>query len=352
MRLEDVDTPAVIIDLATVERNIARVQAHLAGLGLKVRPHIKTHRLVRMAHAQVDAGAVGICCQKLGEAEVMADAGITNILIPYNIIGAAKLERLAALAQKVSLSVSADSAAVVEGLSAACAHQVRPLPVLVECDTGAGRCGVQTPAAAADLALMIDAAPGLQFDGLMTYPPIGRAAEVGRWLADAKAGIERADLACPRISTGGTPNLGEIGQIGTATEHRPGTYIYNDRSLLAAGACEEADCALTVRATIVSRPTPDRAILDAGSKALTSDLLGLDGYGLIVSHPDARIVALSEEHGHVDLGQSGWQPEIGEQVVIIPNHACVVSNLFDRIYLRHPDGTIEPAPVDARGRST
>lgn len=340
----------MVIDLATAERNIARVQDHLGTLGLAVRPHIKTHRLARFAHAQIGAGAVGICCQKLGEAEVMVGAGIRDILIPYNIVGAAKLARLVALARRAEMSVSADSMAVVRGLSDAFAGE-RPLPVLVECDTGANRCGVQSPTAAAELAQMIDAAPGLIFAGLMTYPPMGRAAEVNIWLSQARTLIGATGLDCACISTGGTPNLNEVAQIACATEHRPGTYIYNDRSLMAAGACQIGDCALSVVATVISRPTVTRAILDAGSKALTSDLLGLDGYGLIVGHPRARIAALSEEHGHVDLTGSDWQPEVGDRVSVIPNHACVVSNLFDTVHLRRSVTEIEAVSVDARGRS-
>ena len=345
------DTPAVVIDVAAAKANIARVQGHLSALGLDVRPHIKTHRLARLAKAQIEAGAVGICCQKLGEAEVMADAGIGDILIPYNIVGARKLDRLVALARRVAMSVSADSDAVVQGLSGAFVDEP-PLPVLVECDTGAGRCGVQSPKAAARLAQVIAGSAGLSFAGLMTYPPMGRTAEVEDWLSDARHRIEAAGLKCSRISTGGTPNLHEIAEIKSATEHRPGTYIYNDRSLLAAGLCAPGDCALTVLSTVVSCPVEKRAILDAGSKALTSDLLGLDGYGLIVGHPEARITALSEEHGHVDLGGSDWHPKVGDQIAIIPNHACVVSNLFDRVFFRQSGTTYEPVAVDARGRST
>lgn len=345
------ETPCVVIDLPVVERNIIRVQQQLSAQGLAVRPHIKTHRLTRFAKAQIDAGAVGICCQKLGEAEVMARAGLRDILIPYNIVGDRKLQRLVALARQATMSVSADNRTVVDGLSAAFAGERKALPVLVECDTGAARCGVQSPDAALDLARSIADAPGLEFAGLMTYPPMGAPEAVEHWLASAKARIEDSGLSCPQVSTGGTPNLGETGHFASATEHRPGTYIYNDRSLLARGACAIEDCALTVHATVVSCPTAGRAILDAGSKALTSDLLGLDGHGLIVGQPEARIAALSEEHGHVDLGASGWRPAVGERVSIIPNHACVVSNLFDQVYLRHANGDLEAVRVDARGRS-
>ncbi len=345
------ETPAVLIDIATVERNIKRTQALFDGLGVKFRPHIKTHRIPRFAKMQIDAGACGITCQKIGEAEVMAAAGLEDILITYNIIGEEKLARLAALATKCKLSVTADNDFVVAGLSKSFANSKKPLAVLVECDTGQGRCGVQNPEAALALAKTIASSNGLQFAGLMTYPPMADMKAVDAWLREAKVLIEQNGLVCDRVSNGGTPNLGRVDQVKSATEHRAGTYIYNDRSLVQSGACHVNDCALTVMATVVSRPTEKRAIIDAGSKALTSDLIGLTDYGLITRAPDARIVGLSEEHGHVDLSATNWQPDVGEVISIIPNHACVVSNLVDAVHVVGEDGTIEKLPVAARGCS-
>ncbi len=281
----------------------------------------------------------------------MVDAGIDDILITYNIIGNEKLARLATLADRCTLSVTADNATVVAGLSRAFEGADEALEVLVECDTGQGRCGVQSPQAAAELAVTIDRSPGLRFGGLMTYPPMADMKAVDRWLRDAKAAVEIEGLACARISNGGTPNLASVAQVEIATEHRAGTYIYNDRSLVKAGACQLEDCALTVVSTVVSRPTADRAIIDAGSKALTSDLIGLEGYGLIIGAPGAVIAALSEEHGHVDLTGTDWRPEVGEIVEIIPNHACVVSNLVDEVHVVHETGQIELMKVAARGCS-
>ncbi|WP_138470872.1 D-TA family PLP-dependent enzyme [Poseidonocella sp. HB161398] len=344
------DTPALVVDLAVVERNIAAFQALADAAGLAARPHVKTHKIPALAQMQVAAGAVGITCQKIGEAEVMAEAGLADILLTYNILGAEKLARLRALAGRCRLSVTCDNAPVAQGLSAAFADAPAPLEVLVECDTGAGRCGVQSPAAALALAQEIDALPGLAFGGLMTYPPMAEAGAVDAWLAEARDLCLAAGLACPRISTGGTPNLGDLSAFATATEHRAGTYVYNDRSLIARGACRAEDCAAVVMATVVSRPSPARAILDAGSKALSSDLLGLEGFGLIREAPGARIASLSEEHAIVDLSGTDWQPQIGAVVSIIPNHVCVVSNLFPAVTLVHPDGRREEVPVAARGR--
>lgn len=347
----NIDTPAVVIDVALAERNIRRFQDYADSHGLKLRPHIKTHKLPIFAKAQIAAGAVGITCQKVGEAEVMADAGVTDILITYNILGAAKVLRLAALARRCKLAVVADNADVVEGLGAVFAHEPAPLEVLVECDTGAGRCGVQNAAEVVALAQRIAAAPGLSFGGLMTYPPMRDEAKVDAWLREAQAALAAAGLPCIRISSGGTPNMWRAHEITCATEHRAGTYIYNDRSLINAGVAQPEDCALTVLATVVSRPTPSRAIIDAGTKTLTSDLLGLSGYGQIVEAPDARITGLSEEHGTLDLSASDWQPQVGDRLRIIPNHACVVSNMVDSVWLL-TDGGVTQERVAARGKIT
>lgn len=343
-------TPAVIIDLDRVAANIAEAQAHADAHGVHLRPHIKTHKLPRFARDQIAAGAVGITCQKLGEAEVMADAGLNDIFLPYNILGADKLARLKALNERVRLSVTADNAPTVAGYAATFSKDA-PLTVLVECDTGMGRCGVQTPADALELAQQIAAAPGLTFGGLMTYPDTHRHAVAEMWLEDAAQRLADAGLPAQTVSSGGTPGMWHA-PSSVVTEYRPGTYIYFDRSQVEAGAATYADCALVVRATVISRPTPDRAIIDAGSKALTSDLLGLEGYGYVVEYPAAVIRALSEEHGIVDLGGCDARPEIGDVIEIIPNHACPVSNLYDFVYLAKDGHIIETVPVAARGKLT
>ena len=350
MLFPDVDTPAVLIDLDRVEANLQRAQAYADEHGLPLRPHIKTHKLVRFAQRQVELGAVGITCQKIGEAEVMADGGVTDILLPYNILGPQKLARLKALAARTRLTVTADSATTVAGLAETFADAGAPLSVLVECDTGMGRCGVQTPEAAVDLARTIEAAPGLSFRGLMTYPAAGQVAENAAWLARAKAALIAANLAPEVISNGGTPDLWHAHEVAEATEHRPGTYIYLDRFQAEKGVGTLEDCALTVLATVVSRPTETRAIIDAGSKALTSDTLGLEGFGVVLGYPGAVIRSLSEEHGIIDLTECPEKPAIGERLRIIPNHACPVSNLFDQVTLVSGDAVRDTVRVDARGR--
>ncbi|ODT73143.1 MAG: alanine racemase [Pelagibacterium sp. SCN 63-23] len=350
-RFSELDTPCVLIDLDLVEANLRRAQDAADHAGINLRPHIKTHKLPLFAKRQIALGAVGITVQKLGEAEVMADAGITDMLLTFNIIGATKLARLAALHERVDISVVADSAACVAGLSTTFAAASRPLRVFVECDTGMGRCGVQLPAAALDLARQVTASPGLAFAGLMTYPAAGKYAEANAWLSAAKALFAAEGIDLPAITTGGTPDIWHLGEAaGIASEYRPGTYIYMDRSQVAAGAASYADCALTVLASVVSRPTESRAIIDAGSKTLTSDLLGLQGHGHVLEYPEARIVGLSEEHGTLDLSASAEKPEIGELIRIVPNHCCPVSNLFDRVHLVRDGMVVDVVAVAARGR--
>jgi D-serine deaminase-like pyridoxal phosphate-dependent protein len=349
MLIRDIDTPAVLIDLARVEANLARAQAYADARGLRLRPHVKTHKLPRFARRQVELGAIGITAQKLGEAEAMAEAGLDDIFLPYNILGPAKLDRLAALNARVRLAVTADSAVTVAGYAARFAPDA-PLRVLVECDTGAARCGVQDPAQAVDLARAIRAAPGLRFGGLMTYPPRGGTEATRRWLQAALAAFAEAGIAVETVSTGGTPDLWRAGEVAEATEYRPGTYIYSDRMQVAFGHGALQDCALSVLATVVSRPTPDRAVLDAGSKALAADPCPLPGHGHLPAYPEAVVTGLSEEHAVVDLSACPLRPVVGERVRVIPNHACVVTNLFDVVHLVAGDRVDEVARVTSRGR--
>ncbi|MDH6230745.1 D-serine deaminase-like pyridoxal phosphate-dependent protein [Mesorhizobium soli] len=348
-----IETPAVLVDLDLARRNVEKFQAYADRSGLAVRPHIKTHKLPQMAEMQLDAGAIGITCQKVSEAEAMIAASdrITDVLITYNIIGEAKLARLAGLNDKVRLSVVADNAVVVDGLSAFFAKLEKPLAVLVECNTGANRCGVSTPEEAAALAQRIAAAPRLVFGGLMTYPPVGAAAAVQDFMTKARDLIEANGIAVPVITSGGTPSMMDAAEAPIVTEYRPGTYIYNDRSLVERGACAWEDCALTVLATVVSVPAPNRAIVDAGSKALTSDLFGLTGYGHVLGRPHIAIDMLSEEHGRlVSQGEIGLT--VGQRIRIVPNHACVVVNMVDEVQIIRGEEFIESWPVVARGRIT
>jgi D-serine deaminase-like pyridoxal phosphate-dependent protein len=345
---DDVETPAAVVDLDRLERNLSRWQEHCDERGLANRPHVKTHRCVEIAQRQLALGAVGITCQKLSEAEAMADGGCDDILVPFNIVGVAKLRRLRTLLERVTLTVSVDDSALLLGLAGAARGSSRELGVLVDCDTGLGRTGVSTPDAAVDLAAAVASHDSLRFDGFLTYPaPEGAE----RFLAEAVTGAERRGLDVTVVSAGGTPSMWGSGALRpTVTEYRVGNYAFYDRMSIAAGAASLDDVALTVHATVVSRPASGRAILDAGSKALTSDLGPDPGHGLVLEAPSSTIVKLSEEHAHVALAEED-ELELGQRVRIVPNHACVVVNLYDELAVTR-DGTLEATwRVAARGRS-
>ena len=343
-------TPAVAIDLDRVERNIARVQAACEAAGVANRPHIKTHKSPVIARMQKDAGASGITCQKIGEAEVMAEAGLDDILISYNLLGEDKMGRLAKVMERATVTVAADNPTVVAGLPRAAELSGRTLNVVVECDTGRKRAGVETPAEAVALAKDISSRPGLSFAGFMLYPPEDAMEVTQRFLDEATAGVRQAGLEPRMVSTGGTPNVANLGRIKGTTEHRAGTYVFNDRMMLACGAASMDDLALHVVATIVSRAGPERGIVDAGSKTLTSDTGGLDGHGLILEHPEARIAKFAEEHGFLDLARCNDRPKVGDVVRIVPNHVCVVVNMVDRMIATRGDEIVGEIPVAARGR--
>ena len=346
----DTPTPAVLIDLDVVEANIRKFQSYCDQHGLKVRPHIKTHKMPRFAKMQLEAGAIGITCQKISETEAMiSEGGINDVMLTYNIVGDQKISELRKLHSKVHLSVVADSVLVVDGLSYGFNGCEKPLSVFVECDTGAERCGVQTPEEAALLAAHIDSAKGLRFAGLMTYPPVGEAAHVKKWLESAVSLIKEQGQEVEVISSGGSPDMWRAHEMPVATEYRIGTYIYNDRSLVERGTCGLDDCAMTILTTVVSTPTKRRAVIDAGSKVLTSDLLGLDGYGYIVGHPRLGIDQLSEEHGRI-IGTNPHGLEVGQRIRVIPNHACVVTNMLKHVTLVRANTVVEYAAVTARGK--
>jgi D-serine deaminase-like pyridoxal phosphate-dependent protein len=328
MRINELETPVPIVDINRLEANILRLQSYLDEHGIANRPHIKTHKIPEIARMQIDAGAIGITCQKVSEAEVMADAGFTDIFIPYNIIGESKLNRLMALAKRAQVSVTADSAYVIRGLASAAAKAGLTLTVLIECDTGLHRCGVQSPQEAAELARLIHSSSNLHFGGLMTYPT---SEATDAFIRETRALLEKENIKIERVSGGGSPSMWQSHLHPDVTEHRAGIYVYGDRLTLRAGSVTLDTCALRVHATVVSRPTSERGVLDAGSKSLSSDLHGLDGYGYICEYPDAKIYALSEEHGHVDFSACEHKPEIGERLSIIPNHCCTVTCMFDEV---------------------
>ena len=349
-RVEDVDTPAVVIDLARAEQNIAAFQAYCNEHGLDNRPHIKTHKLPLLAHAQVRAGAAGITVQTLGEAEVMSASGIDDLLISYNLLGDAKARRLARLARMAKVRVTVDNATALATVAQAAAWAEREIGVLVEFESGKKRQGVLAPEHVLPLARAAAGAPHLRFLGLMTYP---HAREMGGWIAAARELLDRDGLPLEVVSAGGTPGMWKAHELEGVTEYRAGTSVYHDRKSVWHGSGTLDDCALHIHATVVSMATPDRGVIDTGSKMLTSDLVPRDlgeGYGLILEYPEAVIRELSEEHGVVDWSACASRPSVGERVRIVPNHVCPVSNLVDEVVLHREDVVVAGVPVAARGK--
>ncbi|MBO1079688.1 alanine racemase [Roseomonas haemaphysalidis] len=350
MDIASLETPVPVVDLGIAEANIARMQAYADAHGIALRPHIKTHKLPALAHRQLEQGARGITCQKLGEAEVMADAGIDDIFISYPIIGEAKAERLAALAARVKMRVNVDSSAGIETLARAARHG-HEIGVVIEFDSGNKRSGVVTVDAAVALAKQAAATPGLRFDGLMTYPTSAASAA---FIAEALPKLRAEGLEPAVLSGGGSPKAVHTHEMAPVNELRVGTYVYNDRMMVAAGAAGWEDCALTVHVTVISRPEDDRAIIDAGSKTFAADIMpgGQQlGYGHILEYPDARIDRISEEHGMVDLTACAKKPAIGERLRVVPNHVCPVSNLHDRVATVKDGAFLGFVDVAARGRT-
>lgn len=351
MDTDQLDTPFLTIDLQKAARNIRRAQSYCDRHGYQFRPHIKTHKLPLLASMQIEAGAVGITCQKLGEAEVMAEAGIEDILVTYPIIGESKIQRLADLALRSTVTVAADSAQAVEAAARAGQIAGREVGFLVECDTGAGRLGVQTPRDCAALAQLVARTSGVQLRGLMTYPT---SAATAAFMTEAVSLLDCAGLRATVVSGGGTGTLYDTHVLAgnVLTEVRAGEYALGDRTHLTSGVMNAPDIAVAVISTVVGRPTDSRAILDAGSKTLSMDSApnGLTGFGLIVEYPDACIEVLSEEHAHVDLSLCDTRPSIGERVTVIPNHVCPCVNLHSEVATHHGGVGVEIIPVAARGR--
>ncbi|MBC7811742.1 MAG: alanine racemase [Burkholderiales bacterium] len=344
MDVHDLETPSVLIDLDRMEANIQRMQDYCNQYGLDFRPHIKTHKIPDIARMQIEAGAVGIACQKVSEAEVFAEAGIDNIQIPYNIMGKQKTARLTDLALYNRVVVSADSAYTISGLAEAAKAKEMALRVMVDLVTDLQRTGAEVEQVV-KLAQQIDANENLHFAGLLVYPsfPTMRPA-----IQEALHQLDRAGIGVDSVSGGGVGATKHAHEIPELTEVRVGTYVFNDWGTVSHGWASLDDCAMTVLLTVVSRPAPERAILDGGSKTLSSDVLD-DGYGRIVEYPDARIYRLNEEHAYVDVSNCDPAPQIGEQVHVVPVHTCVVTNLHNRLYGVRGEEVEVVWPVAARG---
>jgi 3-hydroxy-D-aspartate aldolase len=360
MHVSDVDTPALIIDLDALEANIARMQAAVSGTAARLRPHAKTHKSTTIAHMQVAAGAVGVCCQKVSEAEIMADGGIDDICISNEVIGKRKIDRLAALARRVTLSVCVDDPANVTDLADAAQRYRSDVGVLVEFNVGMNRCGVETPQEVVRLAEIIAGHRRLRFAGLQAYHGSAqhlrhyedRASAISQAVAkvnEAKTYLTRSGLNCEVIAGAGTGTFEFELASGLYNEIQAGSYVFMDADY---GLNENRDGrlfdrfenSLFVLATVMSRPVPDRAVVDAGLKSFSVD----SGLPRLVGHPSAEYVRASDEHGRIAIsGQS--HIKLGDKVRLIPGHCDPTVNLYDWFVCIRNQVVEAVWPVSARG---
>jgi D-serine deaminase-like pyridoxal phosphate-dependent protein len=341
--LTDLLTPAAIIDLDRMETNLDRLATYTKENGLALRPHTKTHKTPELAAEQLRRGAVGVTCATLREAETMS-AVADDILLAHPPVGPQKLARLIALPEHVRVTVGFDSPEALRGLAQAARQHNRTIGVLVEIDAGMHRVGIPDPQVAAQLARAVADEPALEWRGLMFYPGhirehVDEQASALRKLNETLQtffrALEQQGLQPQLVSGGSTPAAFHSHRIDGLNEIRPGTYIFNDRTTVAVGACAWADCAYTVLATVVSTAVPGQAVVDAGSKALSREEVRAPdaaGFGALVDRPDVVVKGLSEEHGILDLSRTDWHPRVGDRVRIVPNHVCVSVNLHDQLW--------------------
>jgi D-serine deaminase-like pyridoxal phosphate-dependent protein len=356
---DELPTPSVLVDIDVLERNIADMQRRAREAGVRLRPHAKTHKAPEIARRQIESGAAGLTLAKVSEAEVFATAGFEDLFLAYPIVGEDKARRLLALSDRIRIAVGADSEEGARGLGRIFRAAGRRLPVLLKVDCGFHRVGVEPESAVAEARRIADL-PGIAFCGVFTHAGQGygqptaeglarTAADEGRIVAATADAIRSAGLPCEEVSLGSTPTARRAIAAPGVTECRPGTYVYNDRSQLALGTCSLEGCALSILATVVSAPAAGRAVVDAGSKTLSTDPLrpAPDGYGLLLG-TGSVLARLSEEHGVIRVAP-GDRFRVGDRVRILPNHACVVANLHDRLVAVRGDRVEGEIRVAARG---
>jgi D-serine deaminase-like pyridoxal phosphate-dependent protein len=369
MQKHEIPTPALVVDYDKLSRNITEMAERAKRAGRNLRPHIKTHKTPIIAHLQIKAGAIGIACAKLGEAEVMAASGIEDIFIAYPLVGSDKVERLLNLARWVpQISTSVDTYPAMRALNQAAQARAQILDVIVEIEAGYKRTGVATGEPLLQFVQEIIASPGLRYKGLMYMAGgIGEHLERDKQLqaevagseiaAGAAAYLKKSGIDTEVIGGGSTPGARFMEYIDDAvTEYRPGCYVFGDQRYADLGAHTRQQMALTILATVVTVPevpNPDRIVTDAGSKSL-SHMSGIvtPGYGTVVQYPDLHLSSLSEEHGVVyGIPPAARLPKIGLKVDILPNYVSDVVNYFDQMWVVQEDEVIATWDIQARGKN-
>lgn len=359
--IDTLPTPSILVDAATVRRNINRLAAYAASKNLRIRPHTKTHKSQMIARLQMEAGCIGLTVAKPGEAKVMTEVS-DDVLMAYPSVDPARCAELADLAKNKTIRVGIDSTYAADQLSAAALAAGTTIGILVDLDVGHHRTGVQSPRQALDLAQYVNRAGGLHLDGVMYFPghvamPVAQQQpaldSITRIVGDVLAAWREKGLEAKIVSGGSTPTAYQSHQIGHLTEIRPGTYVYQDMNGVRGGFCSLEDCAARVIATVVSNAVPGQIVLDCGSKTLTSDRCGPapdSGHGYIVEYPNAKVAKLSEEHAQVDITQCDKAPKVGQRVTVIPNHICPCINLQDNFWWKEENEKPRQVRIDARGR--
>ena len=358
--LTELETPSLVVDLDVLSQNLDRMAAYCALHGLRLRPHVKTHKSTRVAAEQLRIGAAGLTCATPREMEVMSSLS-DDLLLMHPPVNRRKTIRLMTLPDSVRLTIGLDSLEAMDRLADAARNSERVVGVLVEVDTGMRRVGVQTPVELLALAARASDDEWLRGRGVAFYPGHVRApgGDIGPQLVDLSEQLQRflepleaGGFAPSVVSGGSTPAAWRIHEVPGVTEVRPGTYVYNDRTTVELGACEWEDCALTVLATFVSTAVPGQAVVDAGSKALGREPLpsGSGGWGALLDRPEVTVSRMSEEHGILDLSATDWKPKVGDVLRIVPNHVCYVVHLADRIHGARGSVVETGWDVEARGR--
>jgi len=362
MNIRELDSPALLIDLDVMERNLRRAAEYAATHGLRLRPHTKTHKIPELARRQLQLGAAGLTVAKVGEAEVMLAAEPPELLVAYPIIGRAKLARLAEVARRTRVTVALDSLQVARQLSDAAREAQVRFGVLAEVDVGLGRVGVAPGDELTGLIRGLLRLPYLSYQGIAFYPGhiksldndgVEQIEALDRLLDEILERLKREDLEPGIVSGGSTPTLFHSHRIRGLTEIRPGTYIFNDRNTWLAGACKLEDCAASILVTVVSRARPGQAIIDGGSKTFSSDRLtpvSEVSFGYVIEAPGAVFTRMNEEHGFLDVRKAEIEPAVGDRLRIIPNHICTAMNLHERVYGIRGDQVEAVWEVAARGK--
>lgn len=362
MHVSEIDTPALLVDLDVMERNLGRAADYCKSHNLRLRPHTKTHKSPLIGRMQLDRGAAGLTVAKVGEAEVMLASGTPDMLLHYPVIGRGKLERLMAVARKTRVTVALDSVPAAQQLSdAARAAQVE-VGVLTEADVGLKRVGVIPGEELVQLAKCVAGLPNLSFEGITCYPGhikdnaeegLAQMAELRRVIRQMIDDVERAGLPVTIVSGGSTPALYHSHEFPGLNEIRPGTYVYNDINTVRSGGCGMEECAASMLVTVVSTARKGQMIVDGGSKTFSSDrcvVKGENSYGHLVEAPEANFHNMNEEHGYVDISGVKAQFAVGDRVHIIPIHVCAAVNLHEQMYGIRGDQVERVWKVEGRGK--